>query len=130
MDAEKDKILCERYPNLYRDRNRSSRETCMCWGFTCGDGWYSLIDELSAKLEAEIVKMKQEGVTGDDLPAAAQAKEKFGLLRFYMTHATEQMYDMIAEAETKSGTICEDCGEPGQLRPGGWIRTLCDGCAE
>ena len=45
-----------------------------------------------------------------------------------MTCGTEEMYDLIEEAETKSATICEDCGKPGKLRSGGWIRTLCDEC--
>jgi hypothetical protein len=25
-----------------------------------------------------------------------------------------------------SYTICEECGAPGKLRGGGWMRTLCD----
>jgi len=63
-----------------------------------------------------------------DHPSASQVKEKFGTLRFYMTSGTEEMYNLIHEAEEKSGTICEDCGKPGKIRHGGWIRTLCDEC--
>ena len=128
MDPAKDKTLCEKYPNLYRDRHKSMHETCMCWGFTCGDGWYDLIDDLSAKLEAEIVKLKENGTATDVLPVAAQVKEKFGGLRIYVDFATEEMYDMIDEAEKKSYTICEECGAEGKVRSGGWIRTLCDDC--
>jgi hypothetical protein len=61
-------------------------------------------------------------------PRASQIKEKFGGLRFYMTHATDKMYDLINEAERKSYTTCEVCGAPGEERGGGWIRTLCDEC--
>ena len=63
-----------------------------------------------------------------DAPRASQVKEKFGTLRFYMTSATSEMYDLVQEAEEKSATICENCGKPGKLRSGGWIRCLCDEC--
>jgi hypothetical protein len=32
----------------------------------------------------------------------------------------------ITEAAARSGIRCDVCGEPGVLRPGGWVRTLCD----
>jgi len=129
MDEEKDKDLCTKYPNLYRDRHADMRHTCMCWGFTCGDGWYELIDKLSAALETEIVKLKESGVPVEQLPVAAQVKEKFGGLRCYVDNATEEMYKLIEAAEEKSFTICEDCGgAEGELRGGGWLRTLCDAC--
>ncbi|MEK6880416.1 MAG: LAGLIDADG family homing endonuclease [Nanoarchaeota archaeon] len=48
-------------------------------------------------------------------------------LCFYMTCATDEMYDLIQEYEKKSETICEDCGKEGKLRNDlGWILTLCD----
>jgi hypothetical protein len=61
-------------------------------------------------------------------PRASQVKSKFGGLRFYMTYSTDKMEDLIREAERKSETICELCGEPGEPRGGGWIETLCDKC--
>ena len=62
-------------------------------------------------------------------PAASQVKEKFALLRFYMTSSTDEMQDLIDEYENKSASVCEDCGSlQGKLRNGGWLRTLCDGC--
>ena len=128
MDIKKDEALCKKYPNLYKDRSKSPQETCMCWGFSCGDGWYDLIDKLSAKLEKEIIKFKEENPEEEEYPAAAQVKEKFSMLRFYMTYYTKEMDELIKEAETKSSTICEDCGQPGEYRPGGWVRTLCDNC--
>lgn len=103
----------------------------MCWGFTCGDGWFDLIDELSAKLEAEIVRMKEAGVEGDELPVAARVKEKFSMLRVDVESATEEMCTWIHEAEDRSRTICEDCGKPGKKRDDQyWLRTLCDSCSE
>jgi hypothetical protein len=62
-------------------------------------------------------------------PRAVQVKEKFGQLRFYLSTTTEEMGNLIREAETKSGTICEECGQPGKLiNDGGWLKTTCDSC--
>jgi hypothetical protein len=63
-------------------------------------------------------------------PRASQVKSKFATLRFYMTCATQKMYDLISEAEKKSAVTCEECGQPGTLRGGGWLETLCDKCVE
>jgi hypothetical protein len=126
VKEELDKALVGAFPLLYRDRHGSPYETCMCWGFP-GDGWFDLLWDLSCKLEPLIrAWIDEHGPDGH--PAAAQVKEKFGTLRFYMTCATDEMYDLIAAAERESATTCEDCGEPGKRRSGGWILTLCDAC--
>jgi uncharacterized protein with ParB-like and HNH nuclease domain len=49
---------------------------------------------------------------------AVQVKEKFGLLNFYMSRAAEEMRSLIGEAEGKSASTCEECGQPGKLRGG------------
>ena len=124
MDKELDKRLVEEFPNLYKNRNASPQTTCMCWGFTCGDGWFELIYDLSSKLEDLILQLpeseKQEC-------AAAQCKEKFGGLRFYIDGATEEMHDLISEAEDLSFHICEFCGAKGKRENlKGWITTVCE----
>jgi hypothetical protein len=40
MRKELDDLLCQRYPLIFSERNMSMKETCMCWGFSCGDGWF------------------------------------------------------------------------------------------
>ena len=56
-----------------------------------------------------------------------QVKEKFGGLRFYLdSSATEKLHDAIRLAEDESYKTCELCGEPGEPRREGWIKTLCD----
>lgn len=54
MKAELDAALCEKYPKLLRDRYASEMETCMCWGFSCGDGWYTLLDALMGNIQSHI----------------------------------------------------------------------------
>ena len=61
-----------------------------------------------------------------DSVVVEQVKEKFGGLRFYQICGDEFVMGAVALAERMSYTICEECGEPGKLRSGGWMRTLCD----
>jgi len=57
----------------------------------------------------------------------SQVKEKFGGLRFYINHGTNEIFDLIHEYENKSYTVCEVCGKAGKCRNDiGWIRTLCE----
>jgi len=127
MNKDLDQKLCESFPLLYADRHGDRRQTCMCWGFDCGDGWYDIIASLSAKLETEIRNLP-EGERSSY--RAAQVKEKFGGLRFYMTAGTDEMDVHIRAAESQSFKTCEVCGEPGVPGGKGWIRTLCPKCCE
>lgn len=68
--------LVELYPLIFRDYGGDMRKTCMHWGMSCGDGWYSLLDALCQTLES-ITEGKDIQVVAD------QVKEKFGGLRFY-----------------------------------------------
>ena len=61
---------------------------------------------------------------------ATQVKEKFGSLRFYYVGGDKVIDGMVDLAETLSSVTCEECGSPGVLRLGGWLRVLCDQHAE
>lgn len=144
MKQELDELLCQRYPKIFKDRHGDMKETLMCWGFECGNGWYNIIDQLCANIQHHIdwrEKQRQWTITFNskaapeelkDIPevvsqvVAVQIKEKFGTLRFYTDGGDEQIYGMIRIAESMSAVTCEECGAPGKQRGGGWIRTLCD----
>lgn len=126
MRNELDEKLVKAFPNLYSDRDADMMATCMCWGFNVGDGLFDLIWDLSSKLEPLIVKYKAEHPDEECYPRALQVKEKFGGLRFYMTSATDEMWDLISEAEHKSYRICEVCGKKGRVRNRGWLKALCN----
>lgn len=99
--------------------------------FECGDGWYNLLDDLSAKLEAMIIPFVEDpDYPQDGIPYATQVKEKYGTLRFYMSTSTDEMDDAIEEAEFESANICEVCGNPGNHYPNGWAKTRCDECMD
>lgn len=54
MTPELDKQLCEKYPLIFADRDKSAMESCMFWGLAVGDGWYNLIDTLCATIQDHI----------------------------------------------------------------------------
>jgi hypothetical protein len=119
MDKKLEQKLVEKYPTLYSKYGGDIKKTCMGWGMECDNGWFNLLDELSAQLEPLNI-------------VAEQIKEKFGGLVFYIEPCSEDIYDtamnIINNAQSKSYTICETCGNPGKLRRNGWMRTSCDEC--
>lgn len=122
MNEAFDKLLCDSFPNLYKDRHGDMRSTCMVWGFP-GDGWFLIIWNLSEKLEKMILELPEEE---RQHCCASQVKEKFGTLRFYMSASSKEMENLIDVAEEQSRRTCETCGQPGCLRKSGWIVTACD----
>jgi len=118
MSPENQKILLNKFPKLYRQHSLPITQTCMCWGFECGDGWFTLIHDLSEKLE-NIGNIE-----------ATEVKEKYGTLRFYCSGGNQETDKLIREAEELSAKTCEICGAPGELRGKHWLSTLCDSCLE
>lgn len=109
MNKELDALLCKRYPLIFAERRRSIQHSCMGWGFSCGDGWFSLIDMLCRALQFSTDRNQAPQVV------ATQVKEKWGALSFYAKGANEWQRGAIAMAEAMSGRICEECGQPGRL---------------
>ena len=144
MKQELDQLLCEKYPKLMVNRNKPMIETCMCWGFECGDGWFNIIDRLMGNIQHHIDwKEKQrnwainfnstaspEGMrpVPESIPQVTldQVKEKFGTLRFYYSGGDEYINGLVSMAESMSGVTCEQCGSPGTTGGQGWITTLCE----
>ena len=87
-----------------------------CWAW-CGDGWVPLID-----------KLIQDCIAAGWNKELLQVKEKFGGLRFYIGGASDEVHDLVTAAEDLSFKVCEVCGDAGEPRDGGWIKTLCDAC--
>ncbi len=115
MNEKNTNYLLKKYPKLYRQYYLPMNQTCMCWGFDCGDGWFKLLDKLSK----QIVKL-------DPKCEAVQVKEKWGGLRFYVNATLHIIHTLIMNAEKESYTICEVCGKSGKFRGDlFWKQTLC-----
>ena len=100
----------------------------MGFGFEIGDGWFDILNRLSAKIEAIILTFPPEE---REYIRASQIKEKFGTLRVYITSGNDEIHDLISEAEALSAETCEECGLPGTDKGStGWISTLCKGCRQ
>ena len=129
MKQELDELLCKKYPAMMVNRHKDMKETCMCWGFDCGNGWFNILNQLMGNIQHHIdwKNRKEEVVAQVTLD---QVKEKFGTLRFYYTGGDDVIDGMVRMAEAMSGTTCEECGKPGQRRGGGWVTTLCKEHAE
>ena len=125
MDQELQNKLYEKYPKLFKQKDLPATQTCMCWGIETGPGWYWIIDNLCDCIQSYIDANKKEQVE------VVQVKQKFGGLRFYVTHSDRLIDGMIWLAEHYSYDTCEKCGSMHNItRTKGWIRTLCKECAE
>jgi len=129
MNTELTQKIFDDFPRLFKGKDYGMQVNLMCFGFEVDDGWFNIIYELCAGIEAEFKKLseaQQAEALKEDHYIAAQVKEKFGGLRFYMEGETKEMSDLISKAEEASFKTCEVCGEPGEPKRGGWIKTLCD----
>ena len=105
MKKELDELLCAQYPAIFGQRTLPMTETCMCWGFCCGDGWFDLIDRLAASLQ-DLTR------AGYPQVVAVQVKEKFGTLSFYVEGASDEQFKLIWSTGMESGFTCERCCVP------------------
>jgi hypothetical protein len=123
-------VIVKTCPHLYADihEGKTMGESLMCFGFEVGDGWGVILEELSDKLEELILK---EPEYRRNFYRAIQVKEKYGSLRFYMYSSTDEMEELIREAEKKSEVTCEVCGVPAKIKKIGWMyKCICDSCEE
>lgn len=120
MRKELDDLLCQHYPDLFRDRHLDASESCMAKGFECGDGWFDLIDTLCHLIASKVKEGSMPPVV------VRQVKEKFGSLRFYFRGGNEETYELRRAAEEQSARTCELCGKPGEISSA--TRSICCLC--
>ena len=133
--------LYEKYPNLFANKDNS--QSPMCYGIECNLGWYDLlsclcwrinqhkqqmIDRFRYLIKNDPEKLKTEPDYVD--VKFDQIKQKFGVLRVYYSGGDEYIRGAVSAVEDCSSTICEQCGNSGSIRKGGWSVVLCDQCFE
>ena len=84
-----------------------------------GPGWLDLLDKLCGQLQAH-------ADAGGQQPRALCAREEWGRLDLRFVDLDPQLESLVAAAGTKSLSICDVCGAPGQPVPELWHRTRCE----
>ena len=112
MNDNLEKILTEKYPQLFKDKSKSPKETLICFGCECGDGWFKILDHLfgymTGLMNHKLIisytdeyrkqfKNHENYYTDyssyEHLPpqiTLVQVKEKYGTLRVYYDFHTEE----------------------------------------
>jgi len=124
MNEENTKKLMGDFPEFFKHTD-NMMESLMCFGFEYDDGWMDLTYKLCKDIKDYFIYIDSRHKIPEYF-YVVQCKEKFGGLRFYITTAPKQVFEIINKAEDKSYKICEICGKKGILRnklP--WWRTLC-----
>lgn len=102
--------------------------------FECAPGWYDIIRDVANKIERILEKDAEayRVIEGEESAYcemyAVQIKEKYGTLRFYMSCETDEISELIRDAEVLSSQTCENCGNPGRMRGRYWYEVKCDEC--
>ena len=147
MSIEHARHLIDTYPRLYKlalahTPNVGRSEPVVCSepfehdGFTVGDGWFKILDKLSAILAA------------DPNLVVTQCKEKNGTLRFHFgveglrpegprpeglrpEPSSSEVEAAYKAAREESAHTCEMCGDPGKLEESRdhWLSVRCLPCA-
>jgi len=144
MKLDNQNKLFEKYPKIFKQKDLSPQETAMCWGISCGDGWFGIIDCLCSNIKNHVenvnrkVNYEYEQKKKSIVPIkanylvceATQVKSKFGGLRFYVNSNDEYIRGLISMAESMSYKTCEECGNPGEPTSSGWVYTLCGLCKD
>ena len=95
------------------------------FGAECGEGWKCLYEPIIEWIEKyNINKDKEQQIE------IHQIKEKFGGLRFYCNFYTDELKEMIRNAEQESFRVCEFCGTKENVGHtiSSWYTTCCEKC--
>lgn len=126
MQKSLEKILFEKYPKIFADKDKSPQETLICFGFEHGDGWYWLIDTLCNAIQSYIDTNRHLKI---HQVVAVQVKEKWAGLRFYYNGGNDRIEGMVQFAEHLSYYICEYCGSSEDIGcTQSWFSTCCRKC--
>lgn len=102
MKAELEAKLRNKYPKILNITLKGHIDT--------GDGWYHLLDLMDSNIQNTID-------ANPEIPQvqAIRIKEKFGHLEFVYIGGNRQIWNLIAQGEELSYSICEECGKPGKI---------------
>lgn len=122
MDETLERELIAAYPSLY-DHDRAPSYGSTTFPFECDDGWYPLLDGVSAAVQRHAESAKID-------VRFEQVKQKFAERRIYIGGGCEHVRWIIKFARALSTRTCERCSRmrTAEVREGNWSQTLCDDC--
>ena len=132
MNTEHELKLFNDFPKLYAGKDLPLSENLMSFGFSCGDGWFDIIYDLSKEINDLCKNIDPYPIT------VLQVKEKFGSLRYYYNvicdddNLFNKIEEFILNAEKRSNKTCEECGKfsGSKTQINGWVSNLCEKCLE
>ena len=103
--------------------NNEPKEPYELFGIVCGEGWKGLYQPI-------IDYISEYNKNNDDKIEIHQIKEKFGGLRIYLSRYTDELRQMIDDAEDESYNTCEVCGKyiKKPIVEHHWIYPMCRKC--
>lgn len=104
MSPELTEALFRDFPQLYRGRHRPLSESSMSLGFECGDGWYSILHDLSQRLTDHLHRALLKELE------VMQVKSKFGSLMYYVSGGDRRVERLIKVARFQTRDVIE-CGD-------------------
>lgn len=111
----------EKYPTLFPS---DDRKNTFYYNFSIREGWKDLVEMLCGA----IVFHEKNNVDSAEYTQVRikQVKEKFGSLRFYYSGGDRYIRGLVDLAEMMSSTICEVCGEKGEIvNSSGYYHAAC-----
>ncbi len=122
MRKELEQRLVRRFPTWFKVDGNVHR--LIPFEFQCGDGWFEIIWRLCVELEPLVTELEAE--TGERFEVV-QVMQTLGTLRFYTTHRTDPIDELISDAREEAFHTCEVCASPGRwLETSGMHRVLCN----
>ena len=59
MNRKLQEKLYNKYPKIFIQKDLSIQQSCMPWGIDCGNGWYTLLDQLCSRINWHIENRKE-----------------------------------------------------------------------
>jgi hypothetical protein len=135
MDQELQNQLFEKYPNLFINKDKTPRESCMSFGIECNSGWFDIISSVcwmikqhedNDRWQTEFKQKTDPDYKSEYFPVKFdQIKEKYGGLRIYFSGGDDYVEGLVSMTEAISYKTCEVCGDKGECNKSGWFTTLC-----
>jgi len=122
MDEKLDQQLIDKF-SFYTIPNEFGEEYKTAFDFS--NGWFDLVEQMSEDIR-NLIESKYNGNLDFTI---SYMKEKWGTLDIFTFGCPDDIDYIISQAEHDSEFICEQCGNPGEMRMlNMWMMVRCDKC--